>query len=75
MENTEQEKEIKNIRAYDKEVNGCRRHQKDVMISFNTNEEGGPIRDLFLNQVQAEHFLHELSEAVLRNQEIREDEE
>lgn len=69
MENTEHEVEAKNVRAYDKNCTGCLRHQKDVMISFDSTEEGYDIKDLFLTQDQAEFLLKELSEVVERNNE------
>jgi len=69
MENTNSEVEVKNIRAYDKNVHGCIKHGKDVMIAFNTHDKGYTIKDLFLNQDQAEFLLKELFEAVSRNKE------
>jgi hypothetical protein len=62
--------EIKSIRAYGNGCIGCRRHDKDVMISFtNTlaNKGESRVTDLFLTQEQAEFLLKELSVAVNQN--------
>jgi hypothetical protein len=62
--------EIKNIRAHGNGCIGCKRHEKDVMISFtNTSEEKerSRVTDLFLTQEQAELLLKELSIAVNQN--------
>jgi hypothetical protein len=64
------EVEIKNIRAHGNGCIGCKRHEKDVMISFtNTlaNKEESRVTDLFLTQEQAELLLKELSIAVNQN--------
>jgi hypothetical protein len=69
MENTEHETEVKNIRAYDKGVKGCQRHDKDVMLAFDSTNEEYDIKDLFLTQEQAEFLHKELGEVIARNNE------
>lgn len=69
MENTEHETEVKNIRTYDKEVQGCQNHNKDVMLAFDSTEENYDIKDLFLTQRQADSLHKELGEVIARNNE------
>ena len=55
---------VNDIRAYSKEVNGCVKFQKDVMISFR-DKKG--ITDLFMTNEMAEQFHKELGEKIKEN--------
>lgn len=64
--------DVKSIRAHSSGVIGCVRHNKDIMISYNSNnveKDSDDIIDLFLTQEQAEDFLAELSQRVKANKE------
>lgn len=61
--------QLKNIRAFDKKCLGCKKHNKDIMLSFmfddDQNKHG--VHDLFLTQKMAEYLVCELTDAVNRN--------
>ncbi len=59
--------QLKNIRAYDKQVYGCQKHGKQVMISFMFEGDDKYVHDLFLTQEMAEYLLKELTTVVDRN--------
>lgn len=54
---------VSSIKAFDKDVNGCLRHKKDVMISY-TKEGSETIYDLFLDKNQAQSLLGELTKSL-----------
>lgn len=56
---------LTNLRAYDSECIGCRRHNKDIMISF---EHNGEFYDIFMNQTDAETFAAELAARLADNE-------
>ena len=64
------------MRVYDKEVNGCIRHERDVMISFGVDSTPDDydrkviFHDFFLTTGQAYRLLAQLEEA-LGKEEIR----
>ena len=60
---------IKTIRTYCKGVIGCKRHNRDVMISFTHEAETVPnaVHDLFLTQEQAEGLLESLKATLEQN--------
>ena len=60
---------IDSIRAYDKQVFGCKNNERDVMISFSGGGEKILVNDLFLTQEQAETLLEDLQRVVESNQE------
>lgn len=59
---------INNIRAFDKEVHGCKRHKKDIMISFQT-EGSRDFHDIFLTNQQAEELIVSLQKSLKTNSE------
>lgn len=60
------ESSVTNIRAYDKNVLGCQRHKKDVMISFQI-ENDKDFYDIFLSAEQAEYLLTTLQKSLITN--------
>ena len=63
---------VESIHAYDKGVQGCKRHNKDVMIAYKSadkEKDGDDIIDLFLSQSEAEHLLERLTLAIKTNKE------
>ncbi len=59
--------QLKNIRAYDNQVYGCQKNDKQVMISFMFEGDDKYVHDLFLTQEMAEKFVCELTDVVDRN--------
>lgn len=57
------------IRAHSKEVIGCKKHDADIMISFD-KFFGDEITDLFLTEKQAINFWEELGEKLEQNKAI-----
>jgi len=68
MENSNTEVEVKNIRAYNKEVSGCVRHNKDIMIAFDSTDKSYDIKDLFLDKEQAKSLVDSLTKALKENE-------
>jgi len=66
---------IESIHAYSKYCVGCRRNERDIMLSFISNKskridgDVAIITDLFLTQAQAESLHKELGEMLARNKE------
>ena len=69
--------QLKNIRAYDKTVYGCQKHNKAVMIAFmyegDKGDNGAFVHDLFLTQEMAEYLFEELGEVLARNKTLTSD--
>ncbi len=63
------EKIVKTIRVYGKDCIGCRIKEKDVMLSYNTEDFKALIGDLFLTQEMAENLLKELGNVLTSNKE------
>ena len=59
---------VDNIRAFDKEVHGCKRHKKDIMISFQT-EGSRDFHDIFLTNEQAKGLIESLKKSLKTNSE------
>ncbi len=57
------EKQIVNIRVYDKGCIGCKKFKKDIMIAYDQTDNS-IITDLFLTQEQAKGLLEELKEQI-----------
>lgn len=57
---------IKNIRTHYRGVNGCKRHKRDVMVSF-MHEGDESVHDIFLTQEQAEGLLKDLTATLAHN--------
>lgn len=57
-------------RAYNKEVLGCKRFQRDVMVTFSTldNNMGTRFNDFFLTQEQAVDLKNELEKVIQQNE-------
>lgn len=58
---------VKDIRAYHRNVFGCEKHERDIMISFSHEEYPG-VNDVFLTQEQAVRFHDELERMICRNE-------
>lgn len=58
---------IKNIRTHYRGVNGCKRHDRDVMVAFVCEGDESQVHDLFLTQKQAEGLLKNITETLAKN--------
>lgn len=58
------------INVYDQKCFGCKRHEKDVMVSVG---EGRKIHDIFMSNEQAQELIVKLQTIVARNKEISSD--
>lgn len=63
---------LKNIRAHNKHVNGPKRFNREVMLSFMYEQDPAPVggnrvHDLFLTQEMAEELHKELGERLAQN--------
>ncbi len=57
------DKPLYNVNVYDKNCLGCKRHQKDVMITISTSaidDTGLEFNDYFLTQAQALDLMGQL---------------
>jgi len=66
---------LENIRVHDKGVNGCIRHKKDIMLSFQLEGDKSTnglkdIHDIFLTTNQAEELLEGLKQKLETNKTI-----
>jgi hypothetical protein len=59
---------VTNIRAFDKNVMGCKRHKKDIMIAFQVENDSN-IHDIFLTTEQAESLVAGLQKSLKINSE------
>ena len=70
MENsyTKNEINVKNITVHDKKCIGCKKHDKDIMISYmDYNDKNNKIIDLFLTKDQSEYLLNILKKKINEN--------
>ena len=58
---------VKDIRAYHRNVVGCKKHSRDIMIAFSYDEDSG-VHGVFLTQEQAVRFHDELERMICRNE-------
>ena len=59
---------IDNIKTHPRTVLGCKRYNRDVMISYMRVDDPIRINDLFLTQEQAIDFLKELKKTIEENE-------
>jgi hypothetical protein len=55
------------IRAYGKEVMGCKRHKMPIMISCHTGEAGVEVQDFFITEEAAWELIKELTARLAYN--------
>lgn len=64
---TPTEKEIEYFAIAGKGCNGCKRHGKDVMLTYKTTNNPDEIIDLFMSNKQAENLIKILQNTIKNN--------